>query len=145
MQTENDTSKPEDSPQQEAGEGCSGATCSPCSCRKTYDADWIPAEFAPKDHKIMGFFEDIGWYPACWSAEKEMWKISYCAGAPDTNPEEPRWIERMVYEADLCWWRKWPNQTWPGHSQKNASVELPPNGGSPCSLSFEPPDNHETH
>jgi hypothetical protein len=28
MQTENDTSKPEDSPQQEAGEGCSGATCS---------------------------------------------------------------------------------------------------------------------
>ena len=29
MQTENDTSKPEDSPKQEAGEGCSGATCSP--------------------------------------------------------------------------------------------------------------------
>jgi len=28
MQTENDTSKPEDSPQQEAGEGCPGATCS---------------------------------------------------------------------------------------------------------------------
>jgi FtsZ-binding cell division protein ZapB len=28
MQTENDTSKPENSPQQEAGEGCSGATCS---------------------------------------------------------------------------------------------------------------------
>jgi len=28
MQTENDTSKPEDSPQQEAGEGCSEATCS---------------------------------------------------------------------------------------------------------------------
>jgi hypothetical protein len=28
MQTENDTSKPEDSPKQEAGEGCSGATCS---------------------------------------------------------------------------------------------------------------------
>lgn len=28
MQTENDTSKPEESPQQEAGEGCSGATCS---------------------------------------------------------------------------------------------------------------------
>jgi hypothetical protein len=27
MNTENDTSKPEDSPQQEAGEGCSGATC----------------------------------------------------------------------------------------------------------------------
>jgi hypothetical protein len=34
MQTENDTSKPEDSPQQEAGEGCSGATCSAsCSAR----------------------------------------------------------------------------------------------------------------
>jgi hypothetical protein len=29
MQTKNDTSKPEDSPAQEAGEGCSGATCSP--------------------------------------------------------------------------------------------------------------------
>jgi hypothetical protein len=29
MQTKNDTSKPEDSPQQEAGEGCSGATCYP--------------------------------------------------------------------------------------------------------------------
>jgi hypothetical protein len=28
MQTENDTPKPEDSPQQEDGEGCSGATCS---------------------------------------------------------------------------------------------------------------------
>lgn len=28
MQTENDTTKPEYSPQQEAGEGCSGATCS---------------------------------------------------------------------------------------------------------------------
>jgi hypothetical protein len=28
MQTENDTTKPEDSPEQEAGEGCSGATCS---------------------------------------------------------------------------------------------------------------------
>jgi hypothetical protein len=28
MQTENDTTKPEDSPQQEAGEGCSVATCS---------------------------------------------------------------------------------------------------------------------
>jgi hypothetical protein len=28
MQTENDTSKPEDSPQQETGEGCSGASCS---------------------------------------------------------------------------------------------------------------------
>lgn len=28
MQTENGTSKPEDSPEQEAGEGCSGATCS---------------------------------------------------------------------------------------------------------------------
>ena len=28
MQTENNTSKPEDSPQREAGEGCSGATCS---------------------------------------------------------------------------------------------------------------------
>ena len=28
MQTENDTSKPEDSPEQETGEGCSGATCS---------------------------------------------------------------------------------------------------------------------
>jgi len=28
MQTENDTPKTEDSPQQEAGEGCSGATCS---------------------------------------------------------------------------------------------------------------------
>jgi hypothetical protein len=27
MQTENDTPKPEDSPQQETGEGCSGATC----------------------------------------------------------------------------------------------------------------------
>lgn len=33
MQTENDTSKPEYSPQQEAGEGCSGATCSPSSVR----------------------------------------------------------------------------------------------------------------
>lgn len=29
MQTENDTTKPENSPEQEAGEGCSGATCSP--------------------------------------------------------------------------------------------------------------------
>jgi hypothetical protein len=28
MQTKNDTTKPEDSPEQEAGEGCSGATCS---------------------------------------------------------------------------------------------------------------------
>ena len=28
MQTENDTSKPENEPEQEAGEGCSGATCS---------------------------------------------------------------------------------------------------------------------
>jgi len=28
MQTENDTSKPEDEPKQETGEGCSGATCS---------------------------------------------------------------------------------------------------------------------
>lgn len=33
MQTENDTSKPEDSPQQEAGDGCSGATCSSSSRR----------------------------------------------------------------------------------------------------------------
>jgi hypothetical protein len=31
MQPENDTTKPEDSPQQEAGEGCSGAACS-ASC-----------------------------------------------------------------------------------------------------------------
>jgi len=31
MQTENDTSKPEDSLKQESGEGCSGATCSPSS------------------------------------------------------------------------------------------------------------------
>lgn len=28
MNTKNDTTKPEDSPKQEAGEGCSGATCS---------------------------------------------------------------------------------------------------------------------
>jgi|688.fasta_scaffold522165_1 hypothetical protein len=28
MQTENDTSKPEDLPEQKTGEGCSGATCS---------------------------------------------------------------------------------------------------------------------
>jgi hypothetical protein len=28
MQTENDTSKPEDSPKQESGEGCPGASCS---------------------------------------------------------------------------------------------------------------------
>jgi len=28
MQTENNTSKPEDSPEQETGEGCSGASCS---------------------------------------------------------------------------------------------------------------------
>jgi hypothetical protein len=28
MQTENQSSKPEDSPEQEAGEGCSGASCS---------------------------------------------------------------------------------------------------------------------
>jgi len=28
MQTENDTPKPEDSPEQATGEGCSGATCS---------------------------------------------------------------------------------------------------------------------
>jgi hypothetical protein len=27
MQTENDTTKPEDSPEQEDGEGCSGAPC----------------------------------------------------------------------------------------------------------------------
>lgn len=32
MQTENDTAKPEGSPEQEAGEGCSGATCSASSC-----------------------------------------------------------------------------------------------------------------
>jgi hypothetical protein len=31
MQTRNDTTKPADSPEQEAGEGCSGATCSASS------------------------------------------------------------------------------------------------------------------
>jgi aspartate/methionine/tyrosine aminotransferase len=38
MHTENDTSKPEDSPQQEAGEGCSGATCSASSDTPETDA-----------------------------------------------------------------------------------------------------------
>jgi len=93
--------------------------CSPYPCRKTHDADWIPALFAPKDRKIMGFFEDIGWYPACWSEDKQMWCISYCAGVPDTNPEEPRWIQRLIYADYICWWREWPNQTHPRHSEEN--------------------------
>jgi len=99
--------------------------CSPYPCRKTHDADWIPALFAPKDRKIMGFFEDIGWYPACWSEDKQMWCISYCTGVPDTNPEEPRWIQRLIYADDLCWWREWPNQTHPRHSEENSQADRP--------------------
>ena len=40
MQTTNDTPKPEDSPQQEAGEGCSEATCSRVlnALRRLYEA-----------------------------------------------------------------------------------------------------------
>jgi len=99
--------------------------CSPYPCRKTHDADWIPALFAPKDRKIMGFFEDIGWYPACWSEDKQMWCISYCAGVPDTNPEEPRWIQRLIYADYICWWREWPNQTHPRHSEENSQADRP--------------------
>ena len=132
MQTENDTPKPEDSPKQEASEGCSGATCY---------ADYMLPESAPRDRKIMGFFEDIGWNPACWSEVNQMWNIAYCAGVPETNPEEPKWIERMVYADDLCWWREWPSNRWqdnPYHSsygedydsdfnsQHNAKAEASP-------------------
>ena len=45
MQTENDISKPEDSPEQEAGEGCSGATCSASSDTPETDGkclSWYP-------------------------------------------------------------------------------------------------------
>jgi hypothetical protein len=40
MENQKPISKPEDSPQQEAGEGCSGATCSPSSLTPERDAIW---------------------------------------------------------------------------------------------------------
>ena len=53
MQTENDTSKPKDSPKQEAGEVCSEAICS-TSFEPLHVYDWLerpPANDAEKDAK----------------------------------------------------------------------------------------------
>lgn len=55
MQTENDTSKPEDSPKQETGEGCSGATCSTFLL-----SDWKPEysiQFRATDNSEVGKLE----------------------------------------------------------------------------------------
>jgi len=51
MQTENDTSKPEDSPQQEAGEGCSGATCSAWAISSDSE-NYNHADFKSKEEAI---------------------------------------------------------------------------------------------
>lgn len=56
MQTENDTPKPEDSPQEKTGEGCSGATCS---------VSWIPATTKPTrwERKVLVWvvWPQFGW------------------------------------------------------------------------------------
>ena len=44
MQTKNDTTKPETELKQEAGEGCSVATCS---------ASWLPIKTAPNSLKVI--------------------------------------------------------------------------------------------
>lgn len=76
-------------------------------------------ETAPRDRKILGFFEDIGWYPACWSEANQAWNITYCAGVPETSPQEPEWIERMIRADDLCWWREWPSNRWQDNPYHN--------------------------
>lgn len=44
MQTENDTPKPEDSPEQVTGEGCPEATCSPSSIYLQWNGDEEPSD-----------------------------------------------------------------------------------------------------
>jgi hypothetical protein len=76
MQTENDTSKPEPSPRQEAGEG------------------WLPPETAPHDGTpIIG---DFGW-PwanfAVWDECDEEWCIATIQACPIIDRQMNTWIE----------------------------------------------------
>jgi len=105
MQTKNDTTKPEDSPQQEAGGGCSGATCSTLSATieevlisehpNFHEArnDWgvIPAHFEAVEWDEYGESIRQEWVPEnrigyrpeldgksladMWDAKKEDWAI----------------------------------------------------------------------
>lgn len=65
MQTENQTSKPEESPRQEAGDGCSGATCSA----------WIDAATKPTgcERKVLVWvvWPQCGWPQ--WPEPKIAW------------------------------------------------------------------------
>jgi hypothetical protein len=82
MKTINQPSKPEDSPEQKTGEGCSGATCS---------ASWLPIETAPRDGTdiIVGFDSTSVWVVhVAWWRELEDWMR-----------DDPQWSEE-----DVGWW-----------------------------------------
>jgi len=76
------------------------------------ETDYILPENAPRDRKILGFFEDFGWYPAAWSADDSIWKAAKCVGLQGVRGEEPEWNEVSFNDADLCWWREWPSNRW---------------------------------
>jgi len=63
MQTENDTPKPEDSPEQTTGEGCSGATCS-ASWYWERNGDTWRCEPEP-DTVYLAVVSPDGWWVAC--------------------------------------------------------------------------------
>jgi len=109
MQTKNDTTKPKDSPQQGAGEGCSGATCSRLVFqRRWYDSHWkrwsewveldgcnllkygdTPEEWrsAAKAYIEMGATYE---YRIIQREEVTVWGISYSANAVALAPPPQR-------------------------------------------------------
>ena len=86
---------------------------------RPYYVDWMPSETAPRDRKIMGFFEDFGWYPAAWSADDSVWKASKCVGRQGVRTEEPEWHEIAFRDYDLCYWREWPSDRWQDNPHHN--------------------------
>lgn len=70
-----------------------------------------PPHTAPDDRKILGFFEDFGWYPAAWSEDDSVWKAAKCKGIKGSKVEEPEWHETTFQEEELCWWREWPSNS----------------------------------
>lgn len=90
---------------------------------------WNPPETATHGCKILGFFEDIGWYPCAWSDMEECWKVSYChatmpfldCGDPElAKHDEPEWRQHNYPHSDLCWWMPFPPSSHPRHSLPNA-------------------------
>lgn len=96
---------------------------------KEINSEWRSQNTAPKDRKILAFFEDFGWYPAAWSEDDQAWKVAKCKGRPGVKVEEPEWHEVTFRDDELCWWREWPSNTAPTREREaDESADGKPDG-----------------